>query len=207
MTEQITEGTGVQIPVPKEKKKKDTKPKAEGDNAELMSILGALGEGMKNINKRLDKIETGGANDFKGEVSEEDVKRASQSRERHGVDAKTCKIVDEVLGTDFGIEMEGYKDRPGFLFTVVVPPRLSELPISQRPVLDSDPEKQPGTYLKDKWGNIVLEDYQPADKRSRALSSSASYDSIKEYCELVRTFIVNSFNKKKKPLPAFKVAD
>lgn len=174
--------------------------KNRGKDEEMLDILKGLANMVSNIDKRVKRIETGGVDDFKAGVKTEDVDAARNGRST--VDPKVTKIVDELLGEDFGVEMAGYNDRPGFLFTVIVPRRLSDNIQGTRPVFDPS---APGKYLKDPEGNVILEDYYPEDRRSRSLSNVENYDALREHCERVRSYIVSSFQKQSKPLPEFKV--
>lgn len=185
--------------------KKETK--AESINPELLAMLTGISKGLGEISanvsdltNRVHKIETGGKDEFKEHASPEDVKKAKEGRE--GVDPRIIAIVDELLGTDFDINLVPNKDRPGYLFSLLVPKRLSGNVSDKRPV--RDPLK-PGEYLKDAAGITVLEEYSPEDRRSRVLSGLDNFDVIRNHCERVRSFIVSYFQKVSKPLPEFKV--
>lgn len=167
---------------------------------EILDILKSLSAGFGDLNKRVKRIETGGADDFKAGVKSEDVEAAKTGRA--GVDSRITKIVDEMLGEDFGVEMAGYEDRPGFLFTVIVPKRLSDNKQGTRPMLDP---ANKGTYLKNALGDVLMEDYYPEDRRSRSISDVQNFDALREHCDRVRAYIVTSFQKQSKPLPEFKV--
>lgn len=169
------------------------------ENKELMEILSNIATGMSKLTDRVERMENGGKNDFKREVKSEDITAAQSGRE--GVDSRIVKIVDEMLGEDFRIRLEPHKDgRLGYLFTLVVPPRLSDLGSAQRPVTGED-----GKYKKNEDGSFVLETYQPEDFRSRAISSAGNLEDIKEHCERVRAHIVSYYTKMSKPLPEFKI--
>lgn len=186
-------------------------PAQAKDESEVLSLLGGISEGLKAINERIDgiegkviDIETGGANKFKEAAKLEDIATASELRK--GIDPKISTIVDEMLGVDFGAEVKSLGDRPGYRFTVIVPNRLSDNVVDKRPVMEVDKDGNPtGNYVKDSLGNVVFQDYIPEDRRSRILSSSDSYDAIKNHCEKVRGYIVAHFQKVSKPLPEFKV--
>lgn len=189
---------------PLEKADKTTKVKAEKPEKtkedEMLEILKGVADMVGALDKRVKRIETGGVDDFKAGVKSEDVDAAKSGRS--GVDPKITKIVDELLGEDFGVEMAGYNDRPGFLFTVIVPRRLSDNVQGTRPIFDP---AAPGKYMKDAEGNVILQDYYPEDRRSRSISNVENYDALREHCERVRSYIVSSFQKQSKPLPEFKV--
>lgn len=184
-----------------EKVVENTAP-AEGREVNMADVLGVvkgIANKMDSIETRLDKVETGGANDFKKEVVASDIASAATGKE--GIDPKIVQMVEELLGEDFKIEVEGFSDRPGLLFTVIVPPRLSDVQPSQRPILDSET----GEYRMTKGGETELETYQPEDRRSRAISSIQSYDAIRQHCERVRSYIVTYYQKASKPIPEFKI--
>lgn len=162
----------------------------------LSQIMGAL----EGINTRLSALERKDKGDgFKDEAKSEDIAKAAITRE--GVDAKIVSIVDETLGTDFGVDVSEFGDRPGFLFTVVVPERLSDNVQDSRPV--RDPET--GKYKTDANGNVLFENYIPEDRRSCAIGSTQSYEAIRKHCDRVRSYIVAYYQKMQKPLPEFKV--
>lgn len=184
---------------------KDADKLDEKEVTELSQLMGMLSTVIKkidNIDSRVDKIETGGREDFKKEAVEKDIEKAGYNKAT--LDPKVVNIVEETLGVDFGIELESFDDKPGFLFTLVVPKRLSDLPESQRPVMDSET----GKYKIQKDGgpyDYVMESYQPQDRRSKQVGSGQSYDSIRDHCNRVRSYIVSYYQKMKKPLPEFKL--
>lgn len=170
------------------------------DMEKLMAAIGGIAKNVEAINKRVDKIETGGKNDFMNEVKEKDVESAAESKKN--ADPRVVAIVEETLGIDFGVQIEPNPNSPGFQFTVLVPQRLSPIPGAQRPIVD--PET--GTYKKDPKTDIVIEeDYWPGDRRSRAIGSTDSFDIIRDHCNKVRAHIVTYYEKLKKPLPEFKL--
>lgn len=176
-------------------------------DVELLKVLGGISAGIDNLTtgftkleKRVKDIETGGKDKFKEAAKQEDIEGAAATRA--GVDPKINAMVDELLGEDFGVLIEAFPDRPGFLFTLIVPHRLSDNVVDKRPVIDPE---NPRLYKKDTLGNVIFEDYIPEDRRSRAISSTASYDSIRQHCERVRAYIVAYYQKLQKPLPEFKV--
>ena len=178
-----------------------------GGDTELFKLLAGISEGISglsdkvgSIEKRVRDIETGGKEKFKDAAKAEDIAHARESRV--GVDPKLSQIVDELLGEDFGIKINQFPDKPGFLFSLIVPTRLSDNVVDKRPKMDPE---NPHLYLKDSMDNVVFEDYIPEDRRSRAISSLASYDAIRQHCERVRAYIVAYFQKTQKPLPEFKV--
>jgi hypothetical protein len=200
----------------KEEKKKEegaesgAKPeeaKSAEINPELFKMLQGISEGLTTISSnvsdltnRVHKIETGGKEEFKAHAKSEDVEKAKAGRK--DVDPRIIAIVDEILGEDFMIDLKPNKDRPGYLFSLIVPTRLSGNEPDKRPI--RDPAK-PGEYLKDASGMVIVEDYTPEDRRSRMLSGLDNFDTIRQHCERVRSFIVSYFQKVSKPLPEFKV--
>lgn len=175
---------------------------------ELMDILKGLAGSMGDISDRLGGLEkkvkvmeSGDKGAFKEGAKEADIASVSEGRSK--IDPKVVAIVNEILGSDFGIELKGREDTPGWMFTLVVPDRLSDNVSEKRPILD--PEK-PGEYKKNVFGDVEYEDYRPEDRRTRAISDADSYTAIKEHCERVRNYIVAYYQTSKKPLPAFKVS-
>ena len=165
---------------------------------DLSETLTSVNSQLKDLDKRLNKIETGGKNDYKLEVKQEDVAKAKEANK--DLDPRIVKIVEETLGEDFRVKIESYKDKPGMLFSVIVPQRLSDLPKSSRPVLGEN-----GLTQKDKFNVDITEEYYPEDKRSRAISGTQSYEAIKDHCEKVRAYIVSYYQKMSKPIPEFRL--
>lgn len=183
-----------------QKETKATKaPTVEETLGAVAQSLVGLSERLEQIDDRLNTIETGGRDAFKKEATKEDIERG-QSKRRN-VDSQTSKIVDEMLGQDFGAEVTELGNRPGYRFTIVVPQRLSEIEPQERPVLDEN-----GKYKTDENGATIMEKYYPEDRRSRILTTMNSYDAIRQHCERVRGNIVVTFQKAEKPLPEFKVS-
>jgi len=180
--------------MPQQKKASPAKKDTDGLTDILKGISGQLseqGERSKKIEDRLNKIEEDKL-DFKSEVNEEDIKNAT----RLNIPKKICEIVDETLGQDFNVKMEGNKDRPGFMLKIIVPTRLSLLSKRTRPI-----KKESGGYKKDSEGNNVMEEYQPDDNRAIQLSTIDSYERIREFCEKVRQNLVLTYENMKRPLP------
>jgi hypothetical protein len=170
--------------------------------------MGNMDKLLQSVNRRLEKIETGGANEFKTKANPEDVERVKAGRE--GIDERITNIVDELLGSDFGVKVVPNPNNPGFRFDVIVPSRLSDLSVSQRPVYDPATPKtreNPNGYKLNPLGEVVMEDYKPEDVRSRAISSTMSFDAIREHCERVRSYIVATYQKTNRPVPQFNVKD
>ena len=183
-------------PAPKEEKKE-----AKSDNSEILDVMKGISAFMGNLDARLKKIETGGKEDFKIAKAEADVALAVESRK--SVDPRVSDIVNEILGEDFKVLMEPNKDRPGFMFTLIVPSRLSDTVKETRP--KADPAGTNREYLKDKDGHVIMEEYTPEDRRSRAIAATDNFDAIRQHCERVRGYIVGYYQKVSKPLPEFKI--
>lgn len=151
------------------------------------------------LDKKIKFYETGRDERFKEEAKSEDIEKAKEGREKF--DPRIVKLVDEILGEDFKIEIESNKDKPGFSFTLVIPTRLSLLPKDTRPI------KNPttGVYLKNRQGEPKVEEYQPEDRRSKQIASTDSFDAIRVHCEKVRANIVSTYQKLNRPLPEFKL--
>lgn len=167
-------------------------PDVPGMFSQMMNVL-------NNLNERITKIEDRGkGNEFKKDAKTEDIESAKANRST--IDPRIVEIVDQLLGEDFGIEIAPYPDRPGFLFTVIVPQRLSDLSSSSRPIVGED-----GKYILDGSGLAKEEEYYPQDRRSRSIASHQSFDAIREHAERVRSYIVSYFTKMSKPIPEFKL--
>lgn len=168
----------------------------------VLGVVSTLADTVKRIGDKVDALEikAGGRDDsFKKNALQSDISKAELSRK--GADERISKIVNETLGEDFGIEIEPRVDQPGFLFTLIVPRRLSDVSESTRPIKSED-----GKYVMNtNTGQPEEEKYWPEDRRSRAISSNQSYDSIKDYCEKVRAYIVGYYTKLQKPVPEFKI--
>lgn len=195
-----------------EKDKKIEEGKGEiikGKNSELDKLLKGVeflvvksketDDRFDKLEKKIKRFETGKDDRFKEEAKVEDIKEAADGREK--IDPRTVKIVDEVLGEDFKIRINSNEDKPGFLFTLIVPNRLSLLDKDSRPVKNL----ATGVYIKNKNGDIKMETFQPEDKRSRQIASTDSYNTIKKHCEKVRSNIVSTYQKLNRPIPEFKL--
>lgn len=178
----------------------ETPKKEQTDMEKLMGMMSTVVNKVSTLEDRLKKVEGPDSNAFKTGATISDIETASSTKAH--LDEKLVKIVEEVLGVDFGIELDTFPDRPGFLFTVIVPERLSDISLSTRPVID--PET--GKYKVQEDGKTpVLEDYKPQDRRSRAIGSTQSYDAVREHCTRVRSYLVSYYQKMSKPLPEFKI--
>ena len=170
--------------------------------SELTQVLSGMVSTLQKINERLTTLEvkTGSPdNSFKQGIQGKDVQEADVTR--IGVDDKIVKIVDEVLGQDFGIEVTPREGQPGLNFTLLVPRRLSNIEESTRPIKGED-----GEYIIDpKTKMAKQETYWPGDQRTRAIAAHQSYDSIKEHCEKVRSYLVMYYQKLNRPIPEFKL--
>lgn len=174
--------------------------KEETESSELLNVLKGVSDSLDSLDKRLISIETGGRDDFKSELKSEDVELAEKNKE--DTPPKIREIVNQILGEDFVVEVQGFNDRPGYMFHLILPDRLSAMPITTRPIPHEKKEKE---YKKDRKGNVVFETYRPEDRRSRMISDINSLLPVKEHCEKVRSFIVSTYQKKKQPMPELKL--
>lgn len=175
-------------------------PPTGSDTDKILAAISGLAGSVSELNKRVDKIETGGKNDFMNDMKQADVDKAAESKSK--ADPRVVAIVEEILGVDFGVEILPNPHSPGFNFTVLVPQRLSPVVGSQRPIIDPTT----GQYKKDEiTGAAIEENYWPGDRRSRAVGSTDSFDLIRDHCNKVRAHIVTYYEKMKKPLPEFKL--
>ena len=200
-------------PVEEEKKpqgNEEAKPKKEkavSHQDELSKQVGSLSSmmsdlvmGMTAMARRVERMETGGANEFRYHQKPEDVAKAAEGRV--GVDERIVKIVDTILGEDFGVALERIDDASlGLLFTLNVPQRLSDIKEDMRPVMD----KATGQQKVDERQQPVSEKYWPGDRRSRAVPTGSSFDLIREHCERVRAYIVATYQKTNRPTPEFRI--
>lgn len=181
---------------------KDDNKEPQTDMEKLMRMMSTVVKKVDSLDKEISVMKDGGKNAFKNDVQESDVEAADESKKN--VDPRVVAIVEETLGTDFKVDMETFDDKPGFLFTVTVPPRLSDMAKSQRPVMDDTTGKYKVIAGRGEF-DYVMETYQPEDKRSRQIGSSQSYEAIREHCNRVRSNIVSRYQKLSKPLPEFKL--
>ena len=167
----------------------------EGITARLDVVEGAVKKNAEDIVI----VKTGDKDAFKRDAKASDI--AAVAKNRKGIDPKIVAIVDEMLGTDFGIEVAPMGgDQMGYMFTLIVPDRLNDSPIEQRPVLES-----PGVYKKDAQGNVVMEQYRAPDRRSRRLATADGYQAMRDHCEKVRAYIHSYYAAMKKPMPVLQV--
>lgn len=190
-------------PIPRVMTSSPAHPIAEkqmSDTERIMNAISGVASSVDNLNKRVNRLETGGKDDFKLDVKTEDVQEASRGKE--SLDPRIVKIVEDTLGIDFGIEVKGNNDRPGFELTILVPQRLSNIQETFRPVRD----EVTGQYKVDeKTKQVIEEKYWPGDRRTIQLGSTASYELIQERCNRIRSFILSWYQKSNKPTPEFKI--
>lgn len=188
-----------------EDKKKTKKPTAQIDElssqvASLSTMMSEALTAMTAIARRVERMETGGANEFRYHQKPEDVAKAAEGRQ--GIDERIIKIVDTTLGEDFGVKLERIDENSlGLLFTLEVPQRLSDIKEDFRPVMD----RTTGQQMIDDKKQPVSEKYWPGDRRSRAVPTGSSFDLIREQCERVRAYIVATYQKSNRPTPEFKI--
>lgn len=194
-------------------KKKTASKKNDGGDPAVTEVLQQISEGLGQVIGEIGKlradveknaleielVKNGDKDAFKRAAKPEDIEAAAENRK--GVDPRVVAIVNETVGTDFGIEMAPLgDDRIGYLFTLAVPDRLNDNPIEQRPILEA-----PGVYKRDALGNVLMEDFKRPDRRSRMLSSADGYQAIREHCEKVRAYMHAYYAAKRQPMPELKV--
>ena len=171
------------------------------DNTQrILDAIAGVASGLQTLEQRVNRIETGGVNDYKREAKSEDIESARASKE--GVDPRLVKIIEETLGIDFGVEVKPNDGHPGFELTVLVPHRLSSVKMSTRPVMD----KETGKYKIDpETQQVVEEDYWPGDRRSMQLGTASSFEMVRDRCNRIRSYIISEYTKMSKPIPEFKL--
>lgn len=173
-------------------------PKSDTDR--ILEAIGGLAGRLDKVEKEQVRMKDKGVNDFKLDVKDEDVIRASEGKSN--IDPRIVKIVETTLGVDFGIVIEGYADKPGVMLHIEVPKRLSMVPNAFRPVRDNES----GKYKVDpKTQQVIEEEYWPGDRRSLSMGTTASYELIQQHCNRVRSFIISWYQKMNKPNPEFKI--
>lgn len=181
-------------------KKKSQSDELSSQVASLSGMMSDLVTGMTAMARRVERMETGGANEFRYHQKPEDIEKAAKGRE--GIDDRITKIVDTTLGEDFGIALERIDDNSlGLLFTITVPQRLSDIKEDFRPIMD----KETGQQKVDENKQPMSEKYWPGDRRSRAIPTGSSFDLIREQCERVRAYIVATYQKTNRPTPEFRI--
>lgn len=166
----------------------------------LLKGMSTIINQVETISSRVSKLEGKPSTDYKLDAKQADIDAAAKMKEN--VDPKVVSIVEEILGVDFGVELTPHGDRPGFLFSIIVPQRLSELKPSMRPIIN----ELTGEYeIDSKTKEPKSETYFPVDRRSRNIGSAQSYDAIREHAERVRAYIVGYYQRNKKPVPEFKL--
>lgn len=195
---------GAQI-TPSEKKddviteSKQTPAKPLSDTDKILNAIGGLASNVKDLQSRVGKIENGSANEFKEAANKEDIESAEATKHNSNVDPRIISIVEKTLGVDFGIEVEGYDDKPGMMLTILVPQRLSPIPTNYRPV-----KTESGEYKIDARTKLPEEEeYWPGDRRSVAMGANDSFEVVQKHVNRVRSFIMATYQKSNKPQPQF----
>src|ERR1700694_1980762 len=83
------------------KKSEDGGAKPEA-NDPMMKMLGEVVGIVKGLDSRLNRLETGGINDFKRNPNVRDVEEASDTKKN--INPRIVQIVEETLGDDFGVD-------------------------------------------------------------------------------------------------------
>lgn len=178
-------------------------PTEKSGTTEKKSAFDTIMGKLDSMEQRIGSIEKGGSDDFKNEAKEQDVVDAEKYNKK--IPAKIKDVVDSMLGSDFKIELESFADKPGFMFHLIVPDRISEMPEEERPVVAKPGEvKNERGYKIDDSKKPVMEKYKREDRRSAKITDTNSIDEVKDHCERVRVFIIQTYQKLKKPLPEFK---
>ena len=199
-TEPVTPEDKKPVEEMKTKKKGTQADETSQQIASLSDMMSGLVTGMTAIARRVERMETGGANEFRYHQKPEDLAKAAEGRV--GVDERIVKIVDTILSEDFGVALERIDDNSlGLLFTLNVPQRVSDIKEDMRPVIDPVTRQA----KKDAQGNDLYEKYWPGDHRSRAIPTGSSFDLIREHCERVRAYIVATYQKTNRPTPEFRI--
>jgi len=166
-------------------------------NEKLLEKIELLVKKVDEQDKKIERLTTGKDERFKSEAKLEDIKSAEVGRE--GVDERIVKIVDDILGKDFGIEF-GKAEGLGMKLTIIIPERLSLIANTERPIKDEQ-----GKYKRDANERIMNEVYKPQDRRSRSMATGSDFGVIRKHCEMVLANIISTYNKLHKPLPEFKI--
>lgn len=173
-------------------------PKSDTDR--ILEALGGITNRLDKVEKEQGRMKDRGINDYKLDVKDEDV--AAASANKSGIDPRIVKIVENTLGVDFGIEIQSYEDKPGVMLHILVPKRLSPVPMQFRPVRDLES----GKYKVDpKTQQVIEEEYWPGDKRSISMGVTSSYELIQQHCNRVRGYIIKEYQKLNRPNPEFKL--
>lgn len=174
-------------------------PPELSDTQKILNMLGGVVDSVKSIDKRLTKVETGDANAYKEGAKTEDIESAQTLNQK--VDKRIVAIVEKTLGVDFGVEMEGYDDKPGMLLSILVPKRLSPIPTAFRPVMDPETRQH---KLDPDTKRVLEEEYWPGDKRSVAMGANDSFDVVQKHANRIRSFIMATYQKTNQPQPDFR---
>lgn len=119
---------------------------------DVVGVVGELSKKIDNMAPKTDWIKP------QVEVVPEEEEEGVQTTV---VPPKWRKIVDEVLGTDFGLSVEYPDSGRGFSFTIMVPKSKSNAPDAH-------------------W------DFYRCDKRTKAIGNAEGTEGVKKYCELVK---------------------
>ena len=173
----------------------------EQDSSPVMEVLNKMMHRFDDIDRRLNRVENGGVNEYKEHAKNEDVERAAGMNSK--VDKRIVDIVEKTLGVDFGVEVTTFPDKPGILLTILVPQRVSPVVEMFRPV--KDPET--GEIMRDpKSQREIEEKYWPGDRRSVAMGANDSFDVVQKHVNRIRAFIVATYQKSNRPQPQFNLA-
>ena len=167
---------------------------------DLSTRVGSIDDATKKNAEDIKAIKTGDKDAFKRDAKTEDIERVAENRK--GVDQRVTRIVDEILGTDFGVEVAPLgEDQLGYMLTIIVPDRLNDNTVEMRPVMESA-----GIYKKDAQGQVVMEEFRRPDRRSRKLATTDNFSAVREHCEKVRAYMHSYYAARQKPMPELKVS-
>ncbi len=119
----------------------------------------------KEVVKKLDDIEP-----VKKETEVEKTKIAKDTAANY-VPQEYRNIVDEILGSDFGISIEYVSDKPEFIFTVVVPIEYSNVPPND---------------LKDRGGDL----------RTKVMSIPSGVNEVREWATKIKNNLGDNLKRK-----------
>lgn len=175
-------------------------PQPKSDTERILDAVAGIAVRLDKVEKEQGRMKDKGVNDFKMDVKDEDVAAASANKST--IDPKIVRIVENTLGVDFGMEVEGFSDKPGTLLHIMVPKRLSPVPTAFRPVRDLES----GKYKVDpKTQQVIEEEYWPGDRRSLSMGVASSYEMVQQHCNRVRSYIIKEYQKRNQPIPEFKI--
>jgi len=118
---------------------KKQKEKQEDYKSEIEEIRRELKETQKTMKELFDfvKEEVIRKKEEKIEEKKEEEKQPEEKTEQF-IPPEWIDVVHSVLNKKFGVKVEYFKDRPEFLFTIVVPDEYSNMPLKEKEVKKVD---------------------------------------------------------------------